>query len=181
MNRRQFVFGTAGAAIAGAPAGFAAKTAKYDLIVKGGRVIDPSRKLDAVRDVAIAQGRIAAVAPEISAEAAEKIDAAGKLVVPGLIDIHTHATRTKDGPSLCLADGVTGLIDAGSKGADGIEEAIAVARSAPPTWRPPGKPSAGIATRSRASRRGSPETSAGLTIMKCSGARRRQLPLSTCR
>ncbi len=135
MNRRQFVFGTAGAAIAGAPAGFAAKTAKYDLIVKGGRVIDPSRKLDAVRDVAIAQGRIAAVAPEISAEAAEKIDAAGKLVVPGLIDIHTHATRTKDGPSLCLADGVTGLIDAGSKGADGIEEAIAVARSAPQPCR----------------------------------------------
>lgn len=52
-------------------------------------------------------------------------------MVPGLIDIHTHATRVNDGPALCLADGVTGLIDAGSQGADRIAEAIAVAKSAP--------------------------------------------------
>jgi dihydroorotase len=57
------------------------------------------------------------------------------LVVPGLIDIHTHATRTKDGPSLCLADGVTGLIDAGSQGADHIDAAIAVAKAAPQQCR----------------------------------------------
>jgi len=44
--------------------------------------------------------------------AVETIDARGKLVVPGLIDIHTHATRVKDGPALCLRDGVTGLVDA---------------------------------------------------------------------
>ena len=72
---------------------------------------------------------------DISADAAETIDARGKLVVPGLIDIHTHATRTKDGPALCLADGVTGLIDAGSQGADHIDETIAVAKSAPQQCR----------------------------------------------
>jgi len=55
--------------------------------------------------------------------------------VPGLIDIHTHATRVKDGPALCLADGVTGLIDAGSQGADRIGDAIAVAKTAPQPCR----------------------------------------------
>jgi len=115
MNRRQF-FSTAtgAAALIRIPGALAA--AKYDLIVKGGRVIDPSRKLDAIRDVAIANGRIAAVAANIPAGAAETIDASGKLVVPGLIDIHTHAARVKGGPALCLADGVTGWIDAGSQG-----------------------------------------------------------------
>ena len=117
-----------------------AAAVKYDLIVKGGRVIDPSRKdpsrkLDAMRDVAIADGRIVAVKANISADAAETIDARGKLVVPGLIDIHTHVTRTKDGAALCLADGVTGLIDAGSQGADHIGDAIAVAKSAPQQCR----------------------------------------------
>ena len=108
MNRRQFVCAAAGAAtIVRIPRAFAA--AKYDLIVKGGRVIDPSRKLDAIRDVAIAQGRIVSIESAIPADGVETIDAHGKLVVPGLIDIHTHATRTQDGPAQCLADGVTGL------------------------------------------------------------------------
>lgn len=132
MNRRQFVAAAAGAAA------FSTRlraAARYDLIVKGGRVIDPSRKLDAIRDVAIANGRIVAIEAGIKADAAEMIDATGKLVTPGLIDIHTHATRTKDGPSLCLADGVTGLIDAGSQGADHITDAIEVAKSAPQTCR----------------------------------------------
>jgi len=134
MNRRQFFSTAAGAAaLVRLPDAFAA--AKYDLIVKGGRVIDPSRKLDAIRDVAIADGRIAAVAANIRADAAETIDAGGKLVVPGLIDIHTHAARVKGGPELCLADGVTGWIDAGSQGADRIGETIAIAKSAPQQGR----------------------------------------------
>ena len=65
---------------------------------------------------------IVAVGAKLSAAGAETIDAAGKLVVPGLIDIHTHATRAKDGPQLCLADGVVGWIDAGTQGAYGIDE-----------------------------------------------------------
>src|SRR4029077_12721186 len=68
-------------------------------------------------------------------DAAETLDARGKIVVPGLLDIHTHAARVKDGPSLCLADGVTGFVDAGSQGADRISETIAVAKSAPQPCR----------------------------------------------
>ncbi len=135
MNRRQFVTTAAGAAaLIRLPERLGAAP-KYELIVKGGRVIDPSRKLDAIRDVAIADGKIAAIEANIAAGGAEIVDAHGKLVVPGLIDIHTHAARTSDGPTLCLADGVTGLIDAGSKGADGIEEAIQIARAAPQPCR----------------------------------------------
>ncbi len=133
MNRRQFVSTTA-AALVCVPRALAAPR-KYDLIIQGGRVVDPARKLDGIHDVAIANGRIAAVAANIRAGAAEMIDARGKLVVPGLIDIHTHATRTKDGPQLCLADGVTGLIDAGSQGADHIDDAVAVAKAAPQQCR----------------------------------------------
>ena len=134
MNRRQFVWTAAGAATSvHIPDVLAA--GKYDLIVKGGRVIDPSRKLDAIGDVAIANGRVAAIEANVAADADDTIDARGKLVVPGLIDIHTHAARVKDGPGLCLADGVTGLIDAGSQGADRIGETIAVARSAPQPCR----------------------------------------------
>jgi dihydroorotase len=134
MNRRQFV-STATASFVGLPNALAATAVKFDLIVKGGRVIDPSRKLNAIRDVAIADGRIVAVKANISADATETIDARDKLVLPGLIDIHTHAARAADGPVLCLADGVTGLIDAGSQGADRIGETIAVAKSAPQQCR----------------------------------------------
>jgi dihydroorotase len=136
MNRRQFVRAATGAAIfARIPNVLAATPANYDLIVKGGRVLNPSRKLDAIRDVAIANGRIAAVEANIPAGAAETIDARGKLVMPGLIDIHTHAARASDGPALILADGVTGFIDAGTQGADRIGETIAVAKLAPQLCR----------------------------------------------
>ena len=128
MNRRQFLSAAASVATLRA-------AAKYDLIVKGGRLIDPSRKLDAVRDIAISNGRIAAVGANLHGAAADMIDATGKLVVPGLIDIHTHAARSKEAPVLCLADGVTGWIDAGSQGADRISETIAIAKSAPQPCR----------------------------------------------
>ena len=65
--------------------------ATYDLVVKGGRVIDPSLGIDAVRDLAVAGGRIAAVEENITADATETIDARGKIVAPGLVDIHSHA------------------------------------------------------------------------------------------
>src|SRR6266853_4141109 len=136
MNRRQFVGTATGAATCiRIPEVLAATAVKYDLIVKGGRVIDPSRKLNSIRDVAIADGHIVAIEANIRADAVETLDALGKLVVPGLIDIHTHAARAKDGPTLCLADGVTGFVDAGSQGADRIGETIAVAKSAPQPCR----------------------------------------------
>ncbi|HWX06579.1 MAG TPA: amidohydrolase/deacetylase family metallohydrolase [Bradyrhizobium sp.] len=134
MNRRQFVYaGAAGAALlAGIPKAYAAA---YDLLIKGGRVIDPSMGLDAVRDVAIAQGKIVAVEANIAADATETIDARGKIVAPGLIDIHTHAGRSKEGPPMCLQDGVTGWVDAGTGGADNMDQVAAVARGAPQIGR----------------------------------------------
>jgi dihydroorotase len=137
MNRRQFLSAAivCGAAIARAPKAAAAQASRYDLLIRGGRVIDPSVHLDGVRDVAISGGRIAAVEPAIAANAADVIDARGKLVVPGLIDIHTHTGRSAEGPGLVLRDGVTGWIDAGSQGADGIEPIVAVARSSPQPGR----------------------------------------------
>ena len=68
-----------------------APTDRFDLLVKGGEVLDPSQNLRAKRDVAIRFGRIAAVEAEIPAEQALKVlSAAGKLVTPGLIDLHAH-------------------------------------------------------------------------------------------
>ncbi len=137
LNRRQFLSAAAAGAatFATAPRAFAAQAARYDLIIRGGRVIDPSVRLDATGDVAISGGRIAAVETNIAGEAADIIDARGKLVVPGLIDIHTHAARSAEGPALVLQDGVTGWIDAGSQGADHIADPIAVARSSPQQGR----------------------------------------------
>src|SRR6516164_681302 len=64
---------------------------KYDLLLEGGQVIDPKNRIAAVRDVAIASGRIAAVAENIDPGLAKQvIDAAGLYVTPGLIDIHVH-------------------------------------------------------------------------------------------
>jgi dihydroorotase len=131
LTRRRFISATAASAamFSRIPNAFAAT---YDLLVKGGRVIDPSLGIDAVRDVAIAGGRIAAVDASIAADSAtETIDARGKIVVPGLVDIHSHAARTKEGPPLCLLDGVTGYVDAGSFGADAIDQGAAIAKGGP--------------------------------------------------
>jgi dihydroorotase len=136
MNRRRFLSkAAAGAAmLAGARRVFAS-AANYDLVIKGGRVIDPLMRLDAVRDVAISGGRIAVVEANIAADAAETIDARGKIVAPGLIDIHSHCGRSGEGPGLVLRDGVTGWIDAGSQGADHIADTIAVAKTGPQQGR----------------------------------------------
>jgi dihydroorotase len=131
LNRRQFLTAAVTASAAMFVRGRRAFAATYDLIIKGGRVIDPSVRLDAIRDVAISGGRIVAVESTITGDAAGTIDARGKLVVPGLIDIHTHTARSADGPGLVLQDGVTGWIDAGTQGADHIADTIAVARSSP--------------------------------------------------
>jgi dihydroorotase len=131
MNRRQFLCASA--------ASFACadhvSAATYDLLIKGGRVIDPSVGLDAVRDVAIAAGKIAAVETDIRGDAADTIDARGKIVAPGLIDIHTHAARVAEGARICLQDGVTGWVDCGSAGADNIDQIAATARAAPQIGR----------------------------------------------
>src|SRR5881394_1316263 len=116
LTRRAFLTTAVGGAVL--TTGRSTSSAQYDLLVKGGRVIDPSRRFDAMADVAITKGRIAAVQPSIAASAAaEVVDAAGALVTPGLIDVHTHV-RLAEMPGICLSQGVTSLVDAGSRGAD---------------------------------------------------------------
>ena len=74
----------------------------YDLIIRNGHVIDPASQHDSVASVAIRDGRIAEVG-EIEADASPELDAGGRYVLPGLIDLHTHlfkdlrTQRTQDG------------------------------------------------------------------------------------
>ena len=95
----------------------------YDLLIKGGKVVDPSQGLEAVRDVAVRGGEIASVAPAIpERQARQVIRADGKIVTPGLIDIHAHVFPYV-GPygiepdPYCVRRGVTTVIDAGTSGA----------------------------------------------------------------
>ena len=102
---------------------------KYDLLLKGGHLIDPRNKISAVRDVAIADGKVAAVAANIApADALKVVDASGYYVTPGLVDIHVHVyagtgergsyagdnSLYPDG--FTLRGGVTTIVDAGSSG-----------------------------------------------------------------
>jgi dihydroorotase len=97
--------------------------ARYDLLIKGGRVVDPSQQLSAPRDVAVTGTKIARVAEGIAeAEARQVIDATGKVVTPGLIDVHVHvydgvAPLGIPADPSCIAKGVTTVLDAGSSGA----------------------------------------------------------------
>jgi dihydroorotase len=96
---------------------------RYDLLIRGGRVIDPSQNLSADRDVAIAAGKIARIAAGIpAAEARHVIDARRRIVTPGLIDVHVHvydgvAPLGIPADPNCIAKGVTTAVDAGSAGA----------------------------------------------------------------
>jgi dihydroorotase len=110
---------------------------RYDLVLKGGHVIDPANHRDEIMDVAVSQGKIAAVEKIIPAEQAAKVvDASGLYVTPGLIDIHVHVGhggapldwfapegRAHMAPlgvpaDIALQSGVTTVVDAGSAGAD---------------------------------------------------------------
>jgi dihydroorotase len=97
---------------------------RYDLLIRGGRVIDPSQKLSGERDIAISGRKIARVQPGIAEnEARHVLDARGKIVTPGLIDIHVHvydgvAPLGIPADPNCIAKGVTTVVDAGSAGAN---------------------------------------------------------------
>ena len=136
IDRREFVCAAGTVVLAQAATNaFGAAAPRYDLIIKGGRVIDTTQRIDGIRDVAIANGRIAAVEANIAADAAQTLDARGKIVTAGMLDIHTHCGRDGRGPGLVLQDGVTAWIDAGSNGADKISDSVAVARSSPQLGR----------------------------------------------
>ncbi len=108
---------------------------QYDLLLKGGHVIDAKNGINAVRDVAIKGGLVAAVAPSIaSGEAAKVVDVSGLYVTPGLIDIHVHVyagtgergsyagdlSLYPDG--FTLRNGVTTVVDAGCAGWRNFED-----------------------------------------------------------
>lgn len=114
-----------------------AQAPRYDLLIKGGHVIDPANNIDSVMDVAVEKGKIAAVAKDIAADQAGKVvNATGLYVAPGLIDIHVHIghggaplnwftpeARAHTMPygipaDLALQSGVTSVVDAGSSGAE---------------------------------------------------------------
>src|SRR5712691_4784375 len=108
---------------------------KYDLLLRGGHVVDPRNGISAVRDVAIAAGLIAAVAPRIDpAEAFKAVDVSGHYVTPGLVDIHVHVfagTGEKGSyagdnsvypDGFTLRVGVTTVADAGCAGWRNFEE-----------------------------------------------------------
>ncbi|MBT4485230.1 MAG: amidohydrolase/deacetylase family metallohydrolase [Candidatus Latescibacteria bacterium] len=111
---------------------------KYDILLKGGHVIDPANSIDDVMDVAIKDGKIAlvgeniptsAVKQEIDNEGAKKIiDVAGYCVTPGFIDIHAHVYHTHfHVPSViardvCFNSGCTTIVDVGTAGANNFED-----------------------------------------------------------
>jgi dihydroorotase len=110
-------------------AGVSQAQTPYDLLLKGGHLIDGRNKISAVRDVAIQEGRIAAVAVNIPAsQARQMVDVSGLFVTPGIIDIHTHVyTGTGERNSYAgdnsvypdgftLRNGVTTVADAGGAG-----------------------------------------------------------------
>jgi dihydroorotase len=103
-----------------------ATTTSYDLLFKGGFVIDPANRRAALLDVALAGKRIAAVAPDIApASAATVVDVTGCYVTPGLIDMHVHVGPDFGGWIMAdphsFPSGVTTFVDAGSPGANTFE------------------------------------------------------------
>lgn len=112
----------------GALAGLQLAAQNYDVLLKGGHVIDPKNRINAARDVAIKDGKIAAVAANIDpAQAKKTVDVKGLYVTPGLIDLHVHVfygdgRSYSDGQLSVIPDshtlraGVTTVVDAGTSG-----------------------------------------------------------------
>ncbi|GGC86906.1 amidohydrolase/deacetylase family metallohydrolase [Chelatococcus reniformis] len=92
-----------------------------DLILRGGRVIDPGQGLDGTLDVGFRDGKVAAVAPHLAEEARRTVDAAGLIVTPGMIDMHCHvywgaSAMSLDARRMAPLSGVTTMVDAGTAG-----------------------------------------------------------------
>src|SRR5271168_634384 len=91
------------------------------LILTGGRIIDPANSRDEIADIAFKDGKVAEIGPELSREGAEIVSVAGKIVTPGLIDLHTHVywggtSLGVDAGQVARTSGTTSFVDAGSSG-----------------------------------------------------------------
>src|SRR5690242_4311808 len=130
LSRRHFLSlsGSAAAvALSGRPAGAAmGPNDKYDLVIKGGELLDPSQSLRARRDIGIRWGVIEAVEDSIPpARALKSIDATGKLVMPGLIDLHCHVYPYGSAigipaDELVQFQGTTTVVSAGDAGVNNL-------------------------------------------------------------
>lgn len=94
----------------------------HDLVIKGGRVLDPAANIDATLDIAFSDGKVVRLAPSITEPATRTINGAGHLVLPGLIDFHTHVywggtSLGVDAEEMAIRSGTTTFVDAGSAGA----------------------------------------------------------------
>jgi len=92
-----------------------------NLVLRGGRVIDPARGCDETADVAFGDGKVTGVGPDLPGSGAEIVDVRGLLVVPGLIDLHTHVywggtSLGVDAAEVARRSGTTTFVDAGSAG-----------------------------------------------------------------
>ncbi len=109
---------------------------RFDLVLAGGRILDERNGVDAVADLGIRQGRVAAIGPDLARMAGRTIDVAGALVVPGLIDAHAHVFHKAtslgvDPDPVARRSALSTIVDAGSAGAgnfDGFRDFV-MARS----------------------------------------------------
>ncbi|WP_315785911.1 MULTISPECIES: amidohydrolase/deacetylase family metallohydrolase [unclassified Bradyrhizobium] len=129
LSRRNFLLSSGAAAMAAMsrPADAAMGPAdKFDILIKGGDVIDPSQSLRGKRDVGIRWGVVEAIEPEIAADRAlRSIDAAGRLVMPGLIDLHSHVYPYGSAigippDELVQFQGTTTVVSAGDAGVNNV-------------------------------------------------------------
>ena len=124
MQRRNFLKAAAGAAATGL---YAQNGRRYDIVIKNGELRDPSASLRRKADLAIQDGKIAAIADDIpAARGLDTIDARGLYVTPGLVDLHTHCYHGGTGlgveaDPIAARSGVTTWVDAGSFGWDTTE------------------------------------------------------------
>src|SRR5437667_1418543 len=102
---------------------------RFDLVVKGGRVVDPAQQIDDLLDVGVRRGRVVELGPDLApadASGTRIVDASGGLVVPGLVDIHAHVYSgvcplTVPADEMSSQTGVTTIVSAGDAGANTIE------------------------------------------------------------
>lgn len=125
---RLFACGALVLAVAAGARPAARQPARYDLLVAGGTVIDGTGRAGSLQDVAIKDGRIAAVGRIARSQAAQVIDASGLVVAPGFIDVHTHADRLVDRPEAAnfVRMGVTTVV-AGNCGGSALDVGAALA------------------------------------------------------